>query len=227
MRYLTFLFSLLFSGCVVDDPKPKPIPHNSTCSSSLYTYYNDKKIDLTSRLVNNYIVIGFQKDKSRVITSDLLDAKTDFRTDNITVSDYRKLKNTLNCSELNNLRIALLKETDVLFVSFLFSRLSYSSNQYSADLDFNDLGYAYHTDEFTVEIKQAEDIELLKQMILKTKTILVKEIKPNQYLLKTDVNSQGDALAMTTYFNESNQFKKCLTNWTGIEAIEGDFPFIN
>lgn len=227
IKYLTiFFFIILFSSCVVDDPKPVPSIPNSTCSSTQYTFYKTKKLDLSTRLLNNYIAVGFVSKESQYSLSIVLSDLYSGTLTSVNGVDMYKLKRPISCSELNNLRLLLLKQKDISFVSLLYSK-SDTKSQFNNDLNFEYENYNYYSDKFIVELNKSEDLELLNQMITKTKTTLVSEIKPNQYLIKTDVNSHGDALEMANYFHESKQFKLCIPDWINLGKHIEEYPYFN
>jgi hypothetical protein len=237
MRYLLVLI-ILFTGCVIDDPKPKPIATNTECASYLYTYEKNKKIDLSSRLINNYITVGFESTDYEKTKSSVTHALSSFLTgkqfsfisavddsvrfnmpeefDTYESTIVYELNNPFRCNELNDLRLKLLKIENVKFVSFLYHRTKLKSdsdvNILNID-DFDPSSHNFHSDEFKLKLHNSEDIELLNQMIEKTKTTLVKEFSTNYFLIRTDVNSKGDALKMANYFHESNLFEFCFPGW--------------
>lgn len=222
MKYLTLLFLILFSGCVIDDPKPEPIPPNTTCSSHQYTYYKNQKIDLSSRLINNYVTVGIDEtDEHNTFSidtelSDLRKGRLNGGSGDFGFSgglDMYAIK-PISCTELNNTRLLLHKHKAIRFVSLLYSRKKLNSDINTPYIE-NYEDFLFYTENFIVELNKSEDLELLSQMITKTKTTLVSEVKPNQYLIKTNVNSQGDALEMANYFHESSQFKLCIPDWNG------------
>ncbi len=223
IKHLTYLlFLIICTSCIVDDPEPEPIIPNASCSSNLYTYYKNEKLDLSKRLLNNYIIIGFNSSNPHnSIESDLFSG-TSTRLGSV---DMYQLKKTLSCSDLNNLRLTLKQQNNVSFVSMAYARSSKNLLSVNVDLDFNNENYIYSTDNFIVELNKTEDIELLNQMLTKTKTVLVKEIKINQYLIKTNRESKGDALEMANYFQETKQFKMSIPDWLGLDKHIEEYEY--
>lgn len=209
MKYLTLLFLILFSSCVIDDPESP----NKNCSSILYWHRGDKKEDLSKKLINNGFYISFNdndktSDDVSLVLSNLGIIFSYKKVSNSSGSSegyIYEFKDGLNCADLNELRLKIRKQENVNHVSFFYLKTNTIKENIIRNIAEADV-YTYEG-YFFVKLKKLDDVELLNKMLERTKTTLFKNVDSEFYLIKTDVNSLGDALEMANYFHESNQFK--------------------
>jgi hypothetical protein len=181
------------------------------CKEELFYSYGDEKIFLDSLFLNDYLLIGFS---NRVESEDVLSRINE--TGMFHVAGQRDIIRSGGMHEHGLLLIQTitpktctqLKEFSRLLESIptvAFSNLAFKGTFCIGDNCSDVMIYA---DEFTVRVKDENDLSDLRSVAQETNTKIKEQNKfmPDVYVLSADKTSKGNALQMANYFYETGKF---------------------
>lgn len=181
------------------------------CKEELYYSYGDEKVFLDSLFLNDHLLVGFSEQAQG---EEILDAVNEtgmfhatgkgdiFRSGQEGKADLL-LVQTLTpktCTQLKEIIEELQSNPAVAF-----SNLTFKGTFCIGD-DCSDV--MLYTDEFTVKVKDENDLSDLQSVAQETNTKIKEQHKlmPDVYVLSADKTSKGNSLQMSNYFQETGKF---------------------
>jgi hypothetical protein len=208
--YILLLLSIL--SCEKED---NSLPETEiNCRNEQFYYTGGGIIYLDSIIQLDYLSIGFENKYSDTEINQFLDNQLIFENYNSSFSyptydyDYkiiiRKFKKSKSCCEIKEIIESLNTNDTVSFASYTYIG--------HACFGWDCTELMSYTNEFTVTVKDSEELDSLYSYIEKTKTELVEEwdtegLFKGWFTIKVNKNSKGSALETANYFYESGNFK--------------------
>ncbi|MDR0565723.1 MAG: hypothetical protein LBG47_01590 [Prevotellaceae bacterium] len=204
------LFALSLLSCVPDyDAEGDAL--GCDCREELFYSYGDEKIFLDSLFLNDYLLIGFgnhvRSEKMLSLVNETGMFHVAGKRDILRGSEGHEhglmLIQTITpktCTQLKEIIRQLESIPDVAF-----SNLAFKGTFCIGD-DCSDVMIC--TDEFTVKVKDENDLSDLHALAQETNTKIKGQnaLMPDVYVLSADKTSKGNALQMSAYFHETGKF---------------------
>ncbi|MDR3365812.1 MAG: hypothetical protein LBO71_02455 [Prevotellaceae bacterium] len=181
------------------------------CREELYYSYGDEKVFLDSLFLNDYLLVGFENQDRSEKVIDLINetgmfhatGKSDIFRNSQEDSHSLLLVQTLTpktCSQLKKIIEQLENNPDVAFSNLTFK------GTFCIGFDCSDV--MIYTDEFTVKVKDENNLSDLQDIAKETNTKIKEQNKfmPDVYILSADKTSKGNSLQMSNYFYETGKF---------------------
>ncbi|MDR2815049.1 MAG: hypothetical protein LBB79_10425 [Prevotellaceae bacterium] len=181
------------------------------CKEELFYSYGDEKIFLDSFFLNDYLLVGFSNQvKGEEILNFINETgmfhatgKSDIVRNSHESQHGLLLVQTITpktCTQLKGIIKQLESNPAVAF-----SNLTFNGTFCIGD-DCSDV--MLYTDEFTVRVKDENDLSDLRAVAQETETKIKEQNKfmPDVYILSADKTSKGNSLQMSHYFYETGKF---------------------
>ena len=213
LKLITFLLILVGSFLSCEKKEEEPQKFGCDCADELYYYYFDEKIFLNDRFLNDWLLVGFESQVQDVEIVNFINQTGLFKSLDInkivhhaqSEVDYNMVfvntKTLKTCSQLKEIIKTLEKSSIVAFAN-----LTFESTAWFGGVNMDIMTY---TNEVVVLLKNLDDLPDLHTIMLETNTRIKSqsEFVPEQFYITTDKNSNGDALQMANYFEETGKFE--------------------
>ena len=221
MRKVLMLILALFIAlvsCENDESQILSI-NEIDCPLNLFYYVGNEKIQLDSLLLFDHLLVGFDTITSDIAINEFLNSQAVFNTDTVTgIREYphydkkwiiKELAHSKNCYEL----VEIIKNINSYEI-VSFTHCTYESKAWLGEIYCNIMIYS---DRFLVLLKNANDLDSLNSIVSQTNTKIISKDRSweNGYIISADKNSQGNALKMSVFFDETNQFE-----WTSLSFFD-------
>ena len=209
---------LLLAGmfACVEKSFEEPPESGCDCKEELFYYYMDEKKYIDSLFLNNYLIVGINK---QIQDADILRAIEQtglfnpVPIDKIYHMPHDKKYNFLfvntkvdkTCTQLKEI-IKILE--DISLVGF--ANLTFQGTFW---LGFDRSDIMSYSDEFFVKVKNNTDLSDLYTITQETNTSIKEQIMEGWYMISADKNSKGNALQMANYFHETKKFEAAEPNF--------------
>ena len=219
LKLITFL--LILAGCFSSCDKNKEEPHElgCDCANKLFYYCSDEKQFLDDRLLNDWLLVGFE---SHVQDLEIVNFLNQTRLFNLvdtskiisharTEDDYHLIfvntKNSKTCSQLKEIIRTLEKSSIVAFAHLTFESSAWFGGVY--------MDIMTYTNEIIVQLRDLSDLPNLHAIISETNTQFKSqnEFVSTQFIITANKNSNGDALQMANFFHETGEFEWASPNF--------------
>jgi hypothetical protein len=188
------------------------------CEDELFYYYMDEKQYIDSLFLNDYLIIGFDRQTQDVDVLRAIEQTGLFNTvptDRIYHPTRNSKYNLLFVNTKVNKTCTQLKEIIELLEDISLVAFANLTFQGTFWIGFEHSDIMSYSDEFLVKVKDESDLSDLYAITQETNTSIKErdEFMHDWYIISADKNSKGNALQMANYFHETGKFEAAEPNF--------------